>query len=62
MSHDRNHPDTLSLSLTTMTQPGLNLGWLSSTAVLDDGETDLLVRSSVVGLRPHLFYLPLMMR
>jgi uncharacterized repeat protein (TIGR01451 family) len=53
---------TVALSLTAVTLPGLQRGWLSSTGVLNDGETDLLVRAHVIELRPLSFYLPLLMR
>ncbi len=54
--------ESATVSLAVSTPPDLRQGWLSSAAVLDDGETDLLVRASVVELRPLFSYLPIIVR
>jgi uncharacterized repeat protein (TIGR01451 family) len=54
--------ESITIRVSALTQPGPYLGWLMSTAVLDDGETDLVVRAHTVELRPHQAYLPIVMR
>ena len=52
--------DTITLDLVGLAPPGLERTWLSSTAALDDGVTEILTRSNVLQVRPGLVYLPIL--
>jgi uncharacterized repeat protein (TIGR01451 family) len=54
--------ESATVSIAVSTPPDLQRDWISSAAVLEDGETDLLVRSAVVELRPLFSYLPIIVR
>ncbi len=54
--------EVVTVSVAALTLPGLDRLWFSSSAVLDDGLTELLVRGHLLEVRPLRFYLPLIFR